>query len=324
MKSKLIVRGFLPFALAASLCACSSPSNEGLPSSKAENSVSATQNAPSGESIQITIGNGFTVDAGTVLSDGSIYVVGQEGASGFCAYISTDEGDSWTKEELSWADQVVTAITLSPDGTMLGVQGQEVVYAPRGEELTTVDLSALGDVDGISAVYQIDKNTFTVSGGKTESFVDEDGNTQDTVQPVPFEDVVLRYDGSKVAQWGNGIGNDSAGYYTSDGELLYYLDYESNNLCSLTSDGQTKTYGNLGNIKGYAFCREGVYYYLDDQGIAAYDTTSNSSTHLVTDSLAPYLQSDAMGTTLIVTDKNAFVVVSSVTSNTQSVYRYEI
>lgn len=54
------------------------------------------------------------------------------------------------------------------------MQGQQVVYAARGEDLKTADISALGAIDGISAVYPIDGDTFTVTGGRTETFVNED------------------------------------------------------------------------------------------------------------------------------------------------------
>lgn len=324
MKTKLIVYGLLVLALTASLCACSTPSNESVSSQKTETSVSAPQGAPAGESTEIKIGNDFTVDAGTVLSDGAIYVVGQEGTSGRCAYISTDAGNSWTKEDLPWADQLVTNITLNSDGAMLGVQGQQVVYAPRGENLTSIDLSALGAVDGISCVYPIDANTFTVTGGKTEIFIDEDGNTQETLHPIPFENVVLRYDGSKVAQWGDGSGDNSAGYFASDGNRLYYFTYENNQLCSLSADGQTQTVGKLASMKGSAFCQDGIYYYTNDKGIAAYNIATNASTQLLTDTLAPYLQPNAVCVNLIATGEHVFVVVADITSDKQSVYRYEI
>lgn len=68
---------------------------------------------------------------------------------------------------------------------MLGMQGQQVVYAARGEDLKTADISALGAIDGISAVYPIDSDTFTVTGGRTETFVNEDGQEQETIHPFP-------------------------------------------------------------------------------------------------------------------------------------------
>lgn len=206
----------MPFSLAVALCACGSTPGESTPSEKTQSSVSQAQTDSAATGNEISIGNNFSIEAGTVLSDGSIYFVGREGADGFCAYVSTDDGDSWIKEELPWADQTVVGIKLRPDGFMLGMQGQQVVYAARGEDLKTADISALGAIDGISAVYPIDGDTFTVTGGRTETFVNEDGQEQETIHPLPFEDMVLQYDGSLVTQWGEGIAADQAGYYASD------------------------------------------------------------------------------------------------------------
>ena len=254
----------------------------------------------------------------------TIYFVGREGADGFCAYVSTDDGDSWTKEELPWADQTVVGIKLRPDGFMLGMQGQQVVYAARGEDLKTADISALGAIDGISAVYPIDGDTFTVTGGRTETFVNEDGQEQETIHPLPFEDMVLQYDGSLVTQWGEGIAADQAGYYASDEEKLYYVDFETNECRSLDGAGQIDSYGVLATIKGSSFCRNGIFYYVDDQGIVAYDTTNNSESRILTDTLAPFLQDDVSCVTLIVTDHQAIAVAADLNSETQTVYRYEI
>ena len=250
--------------------------------------------------------------------------MGREGADGFCAYVSTDDGDSWIKEELPWADQTVVGIKLRPDGFMLGMQGQQVVYAARGEDLKTADISALGAIDGISAVYPIDGDTFTVTGGRTETFVNEDGQEQETIHPLPFEDMVLQYDGSLVTQWGEGIAADQAGYYASDGEKLYYVDFETNECRSLDGAGQIDSYGVLATIKGSSFCRNGIFYYVDDQGIVAYDTTNNSESRILTDTLAPFLQDDVSCVTLIVTDHQAIAVAADLNSETQTVYRYEI
>lgn len=174
MKRNLFLSAILPFSLAVALCACGSTPGESTPSEKTQSSVSQAQTDSAATGNEISIGNNFSIEAGTVLSDGSIYFVGREGADGFCAYVSTDDGDSWTKEELPWADQTVVGIKLRPDGFMLGMQGQQVVYAARGEDLKTADISALGAIDGISAVYPIDGDTFTVTGGRTETFVNED------------------------------------------------------------------------------------------------------------------------------------------------------
>lgn len=153
MKRNLFLLAILPFSLAVALCACGSTPGESTPSEKTQSSVSQAQTDSAATGNEISIGNNFSIEAGTVLSDGSIYFVGREGADGFCAYVSTDDGDSWIKEELPWADQTVVGIKLRPDGFMLGMQGQQVVYAARGEDLKTADISALGAIDGISAVY---------------------------------------------------------------------------------------------------------------------------------------------------------------------------
>ena len=324
MKKHLFGSSILPLALVVSLCACGSTPGGSAPSEGTQSAASQAQTDSAASGGELSIGNDFYIESGAVLSDGSIYLIGKEGANGFCAYVSTDDGDSWSKEELSWADQDVVAITILPDGFMLGTQGQQVVYAPRGEDLKTADLSALGTVDGISAAYPISTDAFTVSGGKTETFVDKDGQEQETVHPLPFEDMVLRYDGSLVAQWGNGISTQEAGCYTSDGTKLYYLDYASNELCSLNAEGKIDTYGALGNISGDSFCKGGIFYYVDDQGVAAYDTATNASTHILTDSLAPYLQADMRCTTLLVSDHYVFAVTSDMNSDAQAVYRYEI
>lgn len=324
MKRTLFVSAVVPLALAAALCACGSAAGADTPSEETQSTDSQAQTAPAAADGAITVGDSFSILSGTVLSDGSVYLVGQEQAGGFCAYVSADDGDTWTKEALPWADQTVTGISLRPDGAVLGVQGQRVVYAPRGGELQTVDLSALGAVDGISAVYPIDADTFTVSGGRTETFADEEGKQTQTVHPIPFEDMVLQYDGSLAAQWGDGTAEGAGGYYTSDGTKLYYLEYAGNECRSLNAEGQTESYGALGKVSGAAFCRNGIFYYVDDQGVAAYDTASRSDTRLLTDSLAPYLQADASCTTLVVTDRHVFAVVSALTTDAQTVYRYEI
>lgn len=324
MKRNTLTSSVLPCALAVFLCACGSAPGASSPAEETQSTVFQTKPDFPATGGEITIGDNFTINAGTVLSDGSLYLVGQEGANGFCAYVSTDDGDSWTKETLAWADQDVVGIKLRPYGFMMGEQGQQVVYAPRGESLKTVDLSALGTVDGISAVYPIDADAFTVSGGKTETFVDEDGQEQETVHPLPFEDMVLRYDGTPVTQWGDGSAAELAGGFTSDGEKLYFQDYESNECRSLDGEGQTESYGSLGNVKGACFCRNGIFYYPDDQGIAARDTVNRSDLRILTDPLAPYLQDDVVCIELIVTDHHALVFTADKNSDTQTVYRYEI
>lgn len=324
MKRNLFLSAILPFSLAVALCACGSTSGESTPSEKTQSSVSQVQTDSAATGNEISIGNNFSIEAGTVLSDGSIYFVGREGADGFCAYVSTDDGDSWTKEELPWADQTVVGIKLLPDGFMLGVQGQQVVYAARGEDLKTADLSALGAIDGISAVYPIDGDTFTVSGGRTETFVNEDGQEQETIHPIPFEDMVLQYDGSLVTQWGDGSAADEAGACASDGEKMYYVDLGTNECCSLDGTGHIDRYGTLATIKGASFCRNGIFYYVDNQGIIAYDTTNNSESRILTDTLAPFLQDDVICVALIVTDHQAIAVAADINSDTQTVYRYEI
>lgn len=323
MRKSLLFSAVVPFALAAALCACGSASEKAAPPEETSSSAAQAQTASTAADGAITVGDPFTVLAGTVLPDGSVYLVGQEGAGGFCAYVSVDDGNTWAREDLPWVDQTVTGIALRPDGAVLGMQGQQVVYAPRGGALQTVDLSALGAVDGISAVYPIDDDTFTVSGGKTETFVDEDDQEQKTVHPLPFEDMVLRYDGSLVTQWGDGVTGEAGGC-TSDGTKLYYFDYVSNECRSLDAAGQIERYGTLGKISGAAFCRGGIFYYVDDQGIAAYDTASRSGTRLLTDSLAPYLQADVSCTALVVTDRHVFAVVSGIASEAQTIYRYAI
>lgn len=154
MKRNLFLSAILPFSLAVALCACGSTPGESTPSEKTQSSVSQAQTDSAATGNEISIGNNFSIEAGTVLSDGSIYFVGREGADGFCAYVSTDDGDSWTKEELPWADQTVVGIKLRPDGFMLGMQGQQVVYAARGEDLKTADISALGAIEAWNAIEQ--------------------------------------------------------------------------------------------------------------------------------------------------------------------------
>lgn len=324
MKRNLFLSAILPFSLAVALCACGSTPGESKPSEKTQSSVSQAQTDSAATGNEISIGNNFSIEAGTVLSDGSIYLVGREGADGFCAYVSTDDGDSWTRENLPWADQIVVGIKLLPDGFMLGVQGQQIVYAARGEDLKTADLSALGTIDGISAVYPIDGDTFTVSGGRTETFVNEDGQEQETIHPIPFEDMVLQYDGSLVTQWGDGNAADEAGYCASDGEKLYYVDLGTNECCSLDGAGHIDSYGAIATIKGASFCRNGIFYYVDNQGIVAYDTTNNSESRILTDTLAPFLQDDVSCVALIVTDHQAIAVAADINSDTQTVYRYEL
>ena len=186
MKKHLFGSTILPLALVVSLCACGSTPGGSSPSEGTQSAAPQEKTDSAASGGELSIGNDFYIETGTILSDGSIYLVGKEGTNGFCAYVSTDDGDSWSKEELPWADQDVVAITILPDGFMLGTQGQQVVYAPRGEKLKTADLSALGTVDGISAAYPISTDAFTVSGGKTETFVDKDGQEQETVHPPPL------------------------------------------------------------------------------------------------------------------------------------------
>lgn len=131
-------------------------------------------------------------------------------------------------------------------------------------------------------------------------------------------------DGSLVTQWGEGIAADQAGYYASDEEKLYYVDFETNECRSLDGAGQIDSYGVLATIKGSSFCRNGIFYYVDDQGIVAYDTTNNSESRILTDTLAPFLQDDVSCVTLIVTDHQAIAVAADLNSETQTVYRYEI
>ena len=44
---------------------------------------------------------------------------------------------------------------------------------------------------------------------------------------------------------------------------------------------QIDSYGVLATIKGSSFCRNGIFYYVDDQGIVAYDTTNNSESRIL-------------------------------------------
>ena len=121
MKRNLFLLAILPFSLAVALCACGSTPGESTPSEKTQSSVSQAQTDSAATGNEISIGNNFSIEAGTVLSDGSIYFVGREGADGFCAYVSTDDGDSWIKEELPCAGQTVVGINLLPDCFMLGM-----------------------------------------------------------------------------------------------------------------------------------------------------------------------------------------------------------
>lgn len=238
----------------------------------------------------------------------------------------TGEHQTWLKEEMDMCDatpSLVQSRTLK-DMSRNGTLTENYLHAARGEDLKTADISALGAIDGISAVYPIDGDTFTVTGGRTETFVNEDGQEQETIHPLPFEDMVLQYDGSLVTQWGEGIAADQAGYYASDGEKLYYVDFETNECRSLDGAGQIDSYGVLATIKGSSFCRNGIFYYVDDQGIVAYDTTNNSESRILTDTLAPFLQDDVSCVTLIVTDHQAIAVAADLNSETQTVYRYEI
>ena len=86
----------------------------------------------------------------------------------------------------------------------------------------------------------------------------------------------------------------------------------------IDSDGVSAT------IKGSSFCRNVIFYYVDDQGIVAYDTTNNSESRILTDTLAPFLQDDVSYVTVIVTDHQAIAVAADLNSETQTVYRYEI
>ena len=211
MKRKLFLSAILPFSLAVALCACGSTPGESTPSEKRRAPFHRHKRIPLQQATKFRLATIFRLKPVQFFRMALIYFVGREGADGFCAYVSTDDGDSWTKEELPWADQTVVGIKLRPDGFMLGMQGQQVVYAARGEDLKTADISALGAIDGISAVYPIDSDTFTVTGGRTETFVNEDGQEQGNYSPLPFEDMVLQYDGSLVTQWGEGIAADQAG-----------------------------------------------------------------------------------------------------------------
>lgn len=169
---------------------------------------------------------------------------------------------------------------------------------------------------------EFDSTTFHSDDSTIDAFWD--GQEQETIHPLPFEDMVLQYDGSLVTQWGEGIAADQAGYYASDGEKLYYVDFETNECRSLDGAGQIDSYGVLATIKGSSFCRNGIFYYVDDQGIVAYDTTNNSESRILTDTLAPFLQDDVSCVTLIVTDHQAIAVAADLNSETQTVYRYEI
>ena len=60
------------------------------------------------------------------------------------------------------------------------------------------------------------------------------------------------------------------------------------------------------------------------EGIVAYDTTNNSESRILTDTLAPFLQDDVSCVTLIVTDHQVIAVAADLNSETQTVYRYEI
>ena len=92
----------------------------------------------------------------------------------------------------------------------------------------------------------------------------------------------------------------------------------------MNAEGQIENYGALSNVSGDSFCKNGIFYYVDDQGVAAYDTATNSTTHVLTDSLAPYLQANAQCTVLLVSDHYVFAVTSDMNSDAQAVYRYEI
>ena len=85
MKRNLFLSAILPFSLAVALCACGSTPGESTPSEKTQSSVSQAQTDSAATGNEISIGNNFSIEAGTVLSDGSIYFVGREGADGFCA-----------------------------------------------------------------------------------------------------------------------------------------------------------------------------------------------------------------------------------------------
>lgn len=80
MKRNLFLLAILPFSLAVALCACGSTPGESTPSEKTQSSVSQAQTDSAATGNEISIGNNFSIEAGTVLSDGSIYFVGREGA----------------------------------------------------------------------------------------------------------------------------------------------------------------------------------------------------------------------------------------------------
>ena len=128
----------------------------------------------------------FSIEAGTVLS-GWLYL--------FCRGVKVPMasvpmslqmmGTAGQRKNCPGPTRLLWGIKLRPDGFMLGMQGQQVVYAARGGTFKTADISALGSIDGISAVYPIDSDTFTVTGGRTETFVNEDGQEQETIHPFP-------------------------------------------------------------------------------------------------------------------------------------------
>ena len=112
MKRNLFLSAILPFSLAVALCACGSTPGESTPSEKTQSSVSQAQTDSAATGNEISIGNNFSIEAGTVLSDGSIYFVGREGADGFCAYVSTDDGQTITDAHTATDGRCLTVMVL--------------------------------------------------------------------------------------------------------------------------------------------------------------------------------------------------------------------
>lgn len=71
MKRNLFLLAILPFSLAVALCACGSTPGESTPSEKTQSSVSQAQTDSAATGNEISIGNNFSIEAGTVLSDTS-------------------------------------------------------------------------------------------------------------------------------------------------------------------------------------------------------------------------------------------------------------
>lgn len=157
MKRNLFLSAILPFSLAVALCACGSTPGESTPSEKTQSSVSQAQTDSAATGNEISIGNNFSIEAGTVLSDGSIYFVGREGADGLLwKALFTQNGilnnllSFWGVPEISFLDSSAAFGVLV--GTYLWRNiGYDMILWLAGLDAIPASMYEAAEVDGANS-----------------------------------------------------------------------------------------------------------------------------------------------------------------------------